>query len=69
MVLLEMIIKQYDKSKAICFNCKDVVATTFLYKDVPFSDGSGVVENILAAVCDVCGEVVATPAQATPQIK
>jgi hypothetical protein len=58
-----------EKSKAICDRCRGVVDATFQYRDVPFSDGKGVVKNILALVCDTCGEVVATPAQSTPAIK
>lgn len=57
-----------DKSRAICGDCGKMVATTFGYHDVPFSDGKGVAKNILAATCDVCGAVVAVPAQSTPAI-
>jgi len=58
-----------DKGKAICERCAAVVPTTFVRRDVPFSDGSGVAKNILAAACDVCGDVVAIPAQSTPAIR
>ena len=58
-----------DKSKAICETCKDVVTTTFAIRDVPFSDGVGIAKDILVSVCDCCGEIVATPAQSTPDIK
>ncbi|MGY6570825.1 MAG: hypothetical protein ACXIVE_17680 [Salinarimonas sp.] len=58
-----------DKSKAICEHCKSLVPTTFMYRDVPFDDGSGVVKDILVAVCDICDKVVAIPAQSTPAIK
>lgn len=61
--------KEGDKSKGICENCKGVVETTFKYRDVPFSDDSGVVKNLLANVCDTCDEVVSIPAQETPKIK
>lgn len=57
-----------DQSKAICASCKGVRATTFAYRDVPFSDGNGVVKNILAGVCDQCGSVASIPAQSTPAI-
>jgi hypothetical protein len=57
-----------EKSKAIC-DRDGLVSTTFSYQDVPFEDGSGVVPSILVAVCDGCGEVVATPPQSTPAIK
>lgn len=54
------------KSSAICEGCARVVPTTFLYRDVPFSDGVGVARDVLAAVCDECNEVVAIPAQSVP---
>jgi hypothetical protein len=61
-------ISEGDKSKAICSHCKKMVSTTFAYRDVPFSDGSGVVKNILVGVCDHCDLVVSIPAQSTPAI-
>lgn len=57
-----------DKGRAICG--KDGLSdTTFTYRDVPFRDGSGVAKDILVAVCDTCGDVVAIPPQSTPAIK
>jgi len=58
-----------DTSKAICETCQDLVETTFFYRDVPFDDGSGIVKDILASVCNSCGEVVAIPAQSMPAIR
>lgn len=58
-----------EKSRAICASCKKLVATTFMYRDVPFDDGEGVAKNILASVCDECSAVVAIPAQSTPAIR
>lgn len=57
-----------DKSKAICARCEAIVQTTFMRRDVPFSDASGLARNILVGVCDCCGDVVAIPAQSTPAI-
>ncbi|MGP8476429.1 excisionase family DNA-binding protein [Burkholderia sp. PR2] len=54
---------------AICPYCERIVTTTFLRRDVPFSDGKGVVRNILVAVCDTCDAVVAIPAQSTAEIQ
>lgn len=57
------------RSKAICSHCRKVVGTTFVRRDVSFSDGSKrVAKNILVAVCDVCGQVVATPPGSTAAI-
>ncbi len=58
-----------DKSKALCENCRKVVATTFDYHDVPFESGIGVAKQIMAATCDECGTVVAIPPQSTPAIR
>ncbi len=58
-----------DKSKAICSHCSQLVGTTFVRRDVPFSDGKALAKDILVAVCDVCDEIVATPAQSTPAIR
>lgn len=57
-----------DKSRAVCEACQTVVATTFELCDLPFSDGSGVANKIMAGVCDQCGTVVSIPAQSTPVI-
>ena len=59
--------REFDKSKAIC--SKDgLVTTTFLFRDVPFSDGNGEAVNILVSVCDVCNMVVGLPCQSTKDI-
>lgn len=57
-----------DKSKAVCWSCEALVTTTFALCDVPLSDGSGTVYGVLVAVCDLCGEVVAVPAQSGDQV-
>ena len=54
--------KENDKSKAICEKCVKVVDTTFVFRDVK-KPKSGEKVNILVAVCDECGEIVAIPAQ------
>ena len=58
-----------DKSKAICEDCNRIVSTTFMVRDVPFFDGSGIVDDILVAVCDECNNVVAIPAQSVDAIR
>ena len=66
---MESIYNLGDKSRAICEGCAKVVATTFVYRDVAFDDGSGVVRDILVAVCDACEAIVDVPAQSTPAIR
>ena len=63
------LIKAGEKGKAICEACAKVVGTTYVYRDIPFSNGSGLVNNVLAGVCDECDRVIVTPAQSTPAIK
>lgn len=61
--------KANEKSKAICTHCEKLVATTFQYRDIPFPSLTGMVNNILVAVCNECNSVVAIPAQSTEEIK
>jgi hypothetical protein len=63
------IFQEGDKGRAICHKCECVVGTTFVRRDVPFSDGNGLARGILVAVCNACDEVVSVPAQSTPAIK
>ena len=63
------IYKVGDKQKAVCESCQTMTQTTFMLRDVPFNDNSGVVKNVLAGVCDTCDEVVLIPHQSTPAIK
>lgn len=61
-------LKSGDKGKAICAGC-GLIGTTYLHRNVPFSDGVGIAKNILAGVCDGCGQVVAIPAQSAEDIR
>ncbi|MFN8672916.1 MAG: hypothetical protein U0457_12645 [Candidatus Sericytochromatia bacterium] len=61
-------VKENDKGKAVCSSC-GLTTITYLLKDVPFSNKSGTVKNILAGVCDKCNEVITIPAQSTAAIK
>lgn len=66
---MESVYNPGDKSRAICEGCAKAVATTFVYRDIAFDDGSGVVRDILVAVCDACEAIAAVPAQSTPAIR
>jgi hypothetical protein len=63
------IFKVGDTQKAICNACKSLGNATFALRDVPLSDGSGVVRKVLVGVCDKCDQVVLTPQQSVPAIK
>ncbi len=63
------ILKVGDTGKAACDDCKAFVKTTYLLRNIPFSDESGVVKNVLVGVCDQCDSVVSLPHQSTPLVK
>jgi hypothetical protein len=54
-----------DSGRALCEDCRAVVPTHYARRDVPFSDGRGVAEDILVGVCTHCDTVVAIPPEAT----
>lgn len=58
-----------DNGRAICGHCEKLITTTFMRRDVPFSDGKGISKAILVGVCDTCSQVVSLPAQSTPAIR
>ena len=55
-------------SRAMCSSCKAMRPTTFDYRDMPFSDGSGTVADVLVGVCQVCDEAIQIPAQSIAAI-
>lgn len=63
------IFKVGESIKAICSNCQSLETATFKLCDVPFSDHSGMVKNVMAGVCDKCGQISVIPNQSTPAIK
>jgi len=63
------IFKVGDSQQAICEHCHSLENATFHLRDVPFSDGSGVVKNVLVGVCDKCDQVCVLPHQSTPAVK
>ncbi|WDE04526.1 hypothetical protein SG34_024855 [Thalassomonas viridans] len=63
------IFKVGDTQLAVCEACRSIKSMTFALRDVPFSDGSGIVKNVLVGVCDTCDYVIVTPQQSAPAIK
>ena len=55
--------------QAVCNSCKSIETAAFDLRNVPFSDGSGIVKKVLVGVCDKCDQVVLTPQQSAPAIK
>jgi len=63
------ILKVGDTKKAACNACELFQDITFQLRDTPFSDGTGIVKNVLVGVCNVCDSVVVLPHQSTPAVK
>jgi hypothetical protein len=63
------ILKEGETKKVACNTCGSFQDATFQLRNVPFSDGSGLVKNVLVGVCDACDSVAVVPHQSTPVIK
>jgi len=63
-----MIVKSQDKSTAACQTCQEFVDVTFQLRDVPLSDGSDIVQDVLVGVCDICNDVCVLPHQSVPKV-
>lgn len=63
------IVKVGDNQKAACHRCGQFENITFKLRDVPFSDGKGIVKNVLVGVCDCCNSVAVLPHQSTPVVR
>lgn len=57
-----------DSQQAICDHCGALETMTFRLRDVPFSDNSGIVKNVVVGVCDRCDQVCLLPHQSTPAV-
>jgi hypothetical protein len=62
------IVKTEDKSTAACQTCKEITDVTYRLRDVPLSDGSDIVEDVLVGVCDICDSVCVLPHQSVPKV-
>jgi hypothetical protein len=62
------IVKLEDKSTAACQSCKKFVDVTYRLRDVPLSDRSDIVKDVLVGVCDICDEVCVLPYQSVPKV-
>jgi DNA-binding helix-hairpin-helix protein with protein kinase domain len=63
------VLKVGDRERAACANCEAFVSVVYCLRDVPFSDGSGLVSQVLVGVCDQCDQVCVLPQQSTPTVK
>lgn len=63
------IFKVGESQKAACEKCQSFENATFQLRDVPFSDGTGIVKKVLVGICDKCDSVIVLPHQSTPAVK
>lgn len=63
------IYKVGDSQQAICEQCLALTEAEFKLRDVPFSDNSGMVKNVLVGVCRLCDTVTILPHQSVPAVK
>lgn len=63
------ILKVGDQEKGVCDKCAAFVTLTYQLRDVPFSDGCGLVKQVLVGVCEQCDQVCILPQQSTPGVK
>ena len=63
------ILKVGDQEKAACDKCSAFVTVSYKLRDVPFSDGCGIVKQVLVGVCEQCDAVCVLPHQSTPVVK
>ena len=63
------IVKVGDTQNAACHKCRHFEHITYKLRDVPFSDGAGLVKNVLVGVCDCCDSVAVLPHQSAPVVK
>lgn len=54
--------------RASCHTCMAFVDITYVHRDVPFNDDSGVVKDVLVGVCLICDSVCTLPASSTPKV-
>jgi len=54
------IVKEGDSRQVVCSDF-GLTHATYNLCDINFSEDSGVVKNLLAAVCDSCGKVASIP--------
>ncbi len=64
------ILKDGDKSQAVCPHCKRLRDTTYRYDKYSVPDQKGKsIDNVLQGFCDICGSLAAIPAQSSPKIR
>jgi len=63
------ILKEGDRSEAMCHKCQARVPIKYYYRTVHLDESDIDVKNVLVGVCEKCGETVSIPAQSFPRLK
>jgi hypothetical protein len=63
------ILKEGDKSLALCESCGRRTTTTYKYRSIELEESRVEVDNVLVGVCDECGAIASIPAQSFPRLK
>lgn len=63
------IYKVGDTEQVICEQCQALKEAEFQLRNVPLSDNSGMVKNVLVGVCRQCDSVAVLPHQSVPAVK
>ena len=58
-----------SKSGSLCATCEKKVLSTLKNETISLCEGLEEVENVLVAVCDVCGNMTAVPAKSLPPLQ
>jgi hypothetical protein len=61
--------REGERSRAVCESCGRLVTTRFERRTVDLEDPEVSVPEVLVAICQVCGEIVAIPHQSTPRLQ
>ena len=66
---MKKVFKEGQKSKCVCYRCKQKVNTTFHIRSMSGSKSNNFkVLNLLVGVCDECDSTVSIPQQSVDQI-
>lgn len=65
---MKSIILAGQTTRVYCHTCQTFVQATYAYGPFPFDNGV-VAENVMRAVCDSCGSIVAVAHQSAPLLK
>ncbi len=63
-----MTYKTGSRGNALCETCQGKVEVTYQQRNVPLSNRSATVPNVLVGVCDTCDNVTTLPHQSVQRV-